>query len=254
MRLRNKVAIVTGGSRGIGRAICELFAEQGAKIMVADINSVGAKETVERRKAIGGDAAMVVTDVSQESEVKNMVEATLDKFGEINTLVNNAAAFVFGQIEDVSNDDWQRVLDVNVVGAAHCVKHVLQPMKNSGGGSIVMIASVSSFVATPAFVPYSTSKGALLQLTRSLAMDLAPHNIRVNCVCPGAVQTDASELHRRFVNMSSEEFQKSAADASMMKRIANPREIAHGVLFLASDESSFMTGAPLVMDGGLTAQ
>ena len=254
MRLRDKVAIVTGGGNGIGQAICELFAEEGAKVVVADIDPDGAAETAGRIKSAGGDATVVRTDVSRESEVQNMVDAALDAYGTLNILVNDAAAFVFGQVEDVTDADWQRVMGVNVIGPAYCVKHALPPMKKAGGGSIVMIASISSFIAQPGFVPYSTSKGALLQLTRCLALDLAPHNIRVNCVCPGAVLTDATERHRRFVNMEKEKFLKAAADLSMMKRIADPREIAHGALFLASDESSFMTGAPLIRDGGLTAQ
>ena len=254
MRLRDKVAIVTGGGNGIGQAICELFAEEGAKVVVADIDPHGAAETAGRIKSAGGDATVVRTDVSRESEVQNMVDAALDAYGTLNILVNDAAAFVFGQVEDVTDADWQRVMGVNVIGPAYCVKHALPPMKKAGGGSIVMIASISSFIAHPGFVPYSTSKGALLQLTRCLALDLAPHNIRVNCVCPGAVLTDATERHRRFVNMEKDKFLKAAADPSMMKRIADPREIAHGALFLASDESSFMTGAPLIMDGGLTAQ
>jgi NAD(P)-dependent dehydrogenase (short-subunit alcohol dehydrogenase family) len=127
-------------------------------------------------------------------------------------------------------------------------------MEEAGGGTIVNIASVSGFIAQPAFIPYNASKGAVIQLTRCLALDLAPKNIRVNCVCPGAVQTQASELHRQFVGMDKESFDAEAANSSFLKRVAQPREIAYGALFLASDESSFMTGAPLVLDGGATAQ
>ena len=223
-------------------------------MVVANVDPDGAAETVGRIKSAGGDATVVRTDVSREADVQKMVQGALDAYGTLNILVNDAAAFVFGQVEDVTDDDWQRVFGVNVIGAAYCVKHTLPVMKKAGSGSIIMIASISSFIAQPAFVPYNASKGALLQLTRCLALDLAPHNIRVNCVCPGSVLTDATERHRRSVNMDREEFLKAAADLSMMKRIADPREIAHGALFLASEESSFMTGAPLIMDGGLTVQ
>ena len=179
MRLEGKVAIVTGGAAGIGRAICEVFAEEGAKVVIGDIDSDGGRETVELIENAGGSAVFVPTDVSQESKAQALVERAVSELGEVNILVNDAAAFVFGQVQDVSDADWQRVLGVNVLGPSYMVKHVLEPMKAGGGGSIVNIASVSSFIAQPAFVPYNTSKGALLQLTRCLAMDLAPDKVPV---------------------------------------------------------------------------
>ncbi len=254
MRLENKVAIVTGGAAGIGRAICELFAEEGAKVVIGDIDAEGGRETVRLIEAAGGSAVFVPTDVSQEAQAQNLVERAVSEYGAVNALVNDAAAFVFGQVQDVTDADWQRVLSVNVLGPSYMVKHVLEPMRAAGGGSIVNVASVSSFVAQPAFVPYNTSKGALLQLTRCLAMDLAPDNIRVNCVCPGAILTQATELHRQFTGEDREKFLSDAADSNFMKRFGQPKEIAYGALFLASDESSFMTGQPLIIDGGATAQ
>jgi len=254
MRLKGRVAIVTGGAAGIGRAISQLFAEEGAKVVIADIDESGGAETERLIRDAGGEASFLTTDVSQESDVQAMVSHTVSTFGSVNVLINNAAAFVFGEVQDVTDADWQRVFGVNVIGSAYCVRNVVPFMEESGGGSIVNMASVSSFVASPAFVPYNSSKGAVMQLTRSLALDLAPKNIRVNCVCPGAVQTQASELHRKFVGLDKETFNTQAANSSFMKRVAQPREIAYGALFLASDESSFMTGAPLVLDGGATAQ
>ena len=254
MRLENKVAIVTGGAAGIGRAICELFAQEGAKVVIGDIDSDGGRETVARIEDAGGSAKFVSTDVSQESETLRLVESAVSEYGAVNVLVNDAAAFVFGQVQDVTDADWQRVFGVNVLGPSYMVKHVLEAMREAGGGSIVNIASVSSFIAQPAFVPYNTSKGALLQLTRCLAMDLAPENIRVNCVCPGAILTQATELHREFTGEEREKFLSDAADSNFMKRFGQPKEIAYGALFLASDESSFMTGQPLIIDGGATAQ
>ena len=254
MRLAGRVAIVTGGANGIGRAICKLFAEEGAKVVIADIDVVGGSESASDIESSGGDALFVPTDVSDQGEVKRMVDSAVDAYGTVDVLVSDAAAFVFGKVEDVTDAEWQKVFGVNVIGAAHCVKHVLPVMRSASAGSIVIVASVSSFIAQPQFVPYNSSKGALLQLTRCLAMDLAPDNIRVNCVCPGAVLTDATERHRAFLGADKEEFLEEAANASLLKRIADPREIAYGALFLASDESSFVTGAPLMMDGGITTQ
>ena len=254
MRLRDKVAIVTGGANGIGRAICELFAEEGASVVVADIERDAGLQTVDRIEAGGGKAVMVEMDVSREADVEGMVRSVVTALGRVDVLVSDAAAFSFGSVDTASQSDWDRALGVNVMGTAYCAKHVLPVMKEGGGGSIVVVASVSSFIAQPAFVPYNASKGALLQMTRCMALDMAPFNIRVNCVCPGAILTRATERHREFLGADREQFLRDAADASMMKRLGAPREIAYGALFLASDESSFMTGAPLVIDGGLTAQ
>ena len=254
MRLEGKNAIVTGGASGIGRAICELFAEEGARLTIADIDVDAGEQTLANVRAAGGTAQFVATDVSKEGDVAAMVQAAADAYGAVNILVNDAAAFVFGEVQDVSDADWARVFGVNVIGQAYCVKHVLAHMKAAGGGAIVNLASVSGFIAQPGFIPYNASKGAVMQLTRCLALDLAPHNIRVNCVCPGSVLTPATERHRRFVGADREEFLAEAGAGNFMKRVASPREIAYGALFLASDEASFVTGTPLVMDGGLTAQ
>ncbi len=254
MRLENKVAIVTGGAAGIGRAICELFAQEGAKVAIGDIDADGGQETVSRIERAGGNAIFVPTDVSQEAQAQALVESAESEFGAVNILVNDAAAFVFGEVQNITDADWQRVLGVNVLEPSYMVKRVMEPMTAAGGGSIVNVASVSSFVAQPAFVPYNTSKGALLQLTRCLAMDLAPRGIRVNCVCPGAILTQATELHRRFTGEEREKFLADAANSNFLKRLGDPKEIAYGALFLASDESSFMTGQPLIIDGGATAQ
>ncbi|HAL49576.1 MAG: glucose 1-dehydrogenase [SAR202 cluster bacterium] len=254
MRLSDKSAIVTGGGAGIGRAICLLFAEEGASVVVADIDETGGQETASLIADAGREATFIKTDVSDEGQVMAMVDEAASAMGKIDVLINDAAAFVFGQVEEVTDADWQKVFGVNVLGPSYCVRNVMPHMKKLGGGSIVNIASVSSFIAQPAFVPYNTSKGALLQLTRCLAMDLAPHNIRVNCVCPGSVLTQATEAHRRYTGSDRDDFLREAGASNFMKRIADPREIAYGALFLASDESSFMTGSPLIMDGGATAQ
>ena len=140
-----------------------------------------------------------------------------------------------------------------MIGPSLMAKHVLPVMSDSGGGSIVNIASVSSFIAQPRFVPYNSSKGAVLQLTRCMALDMAPHNIRVNCICPGYVRTEGAVKHMELNNMSEEEYNREGSATNFQNRVAKPREIAYGALFLASSESSFVTGAPLMMDGGWTA-
>ena len=253
MRLKDKTAIVTGGASGIGKAICELFAEEGARVAIADIDVEGGQDTLRRIQDTGGEATFLKTDVSQEAEIEALVLATTRAFGTVNILVNDAAAFVFGRVEEVTHADWERVMGVNVIGPSLAAKHVLPVMRDGGGGSIVNIASVSAFIAQPAFVPYNTSKGALLQLTRCMALDMATHNIRVNCVCPGYVRTEAAERHMRFTKKSEDDYNKEGAATNFQNRVARPREIAYGVLFLASDEASFVTGTPLMMDGGWTA-
>ena len=254
MRLEGKTAIVTGGASGIGRAICELFAEEGAKVVIADIDAENGEEVRAGIAAAGGEARFVEADVSKEADVQRMVQATVDAYGAVNILSNNAAAFVFGEVQDISDADWRRVFDVNVVGYANGVKHALPHMKAAGGGAIVNMASVSSFIAQPAFIPYNASKGAVIQLTRCLALDLAPHNIRVNCICPGTIMTPAVEASIPQLGVDPAEFLVEAGAVAFMKRVGQPREIAYGALFLASDEASFVTGTPLVMDGGWTAQ
>ncbi len=252
MRLESKRVVVTGGGSGIGRAICELFAREGARIVMGDLDPAGGQETVDRIKNAGGTAEFLTTDVSKETDVQQLVAHAADTAGGIDILVNNAAAFVFGKVEDVRREDWDKVLGVNVLGSANMVRFALPHLKASPAGAVVNMASVSSFVAAPAFIPYNTSKGALLQLTRSLAMDLGEYGIRVNCVCPGAIYTAATERHLEHDGRDREEFMAEEANASFFKRQGTPEEVAYAALFLASDEASFVTGASLVVDGGAT--
>ncbi len=252
MRLSGKVAIVTGGGSGIGRAVCELFAQEGASVIVADTDPEGGQETSARIKSAGGEAVFVPTDVSKEPQVEELVRTALTAYGGINVLVNNAAAFVFRTVENITESDWRLAIDVNLMGATLCIKHVLPSMKADGGGSIVNMGSIGGFTAQPASAPYSASKAALIQLTRSAAMDLSPHQVRVNCVCPGSTLTPAFERIPQLASGDREQVLREMAGSNLMKRLADPKEIAYGVLFLASDEASFVTGASLVMDGGQT--
>ena len=252
MRLGKKRAIITGAGTGIGRAIAERFCLEGAKVMVAEIEEPGGKQTVERILKSGGNAVFQQTDTSLENSIQSMVARTVSEFGGIEIVVNNAAAFVFGSIEETGTDEWSKVLGVNVLGYANTIKTALPYLKQSGNGAIINIASVSSFIAQPEFIPYNTSKGAVSQLTRCLAMDLAKYKIRVNAVCPGAIYTRASERHMDFMGIDFKEGRELFGQDAVMKRMGEPAEIANGVLFLASDEASFITGEHLVIDGGAT--
>jgi dihydroanticapsin dehydrogenase len=254
-RLRDKVAVVTGGGSGIGRATCELFAEEGAAVVIAERDAVTGQETAQRISSQGGRALFVPTNVASEASVQGMVAEAVRAFGKINILVNNAAIFILRGIE-ATPEEWRQVLDVNVMGPALAAKHVVPQMRKAGGGAIVNLGSISSFIAQPQFVTYNATKAAIANMTRCMALDLAPDNIRVNAVCPGAVWTPIVQKLTREAGLD-----RTAADrdpgwggAHMIQRIAEPREIACAILFLASDEASFITGENLMVDGGYTAK
>ena len=221
-------------------------------MVVADTDPEGGHETTARIESAGGEAVFVPTDVSKEPQVEELVQTASSAYGAINVLVNNAAAFVFRTVEDITESDWRLAIDVNLMGAALLIKHVLPSMKAGGGGSIVNMGSIGGFTAQPASVPYSASKAALIQLTRSTAMELSPYQVRVNCVSPGSTLTPAFERIPQLASGDREQVLREMASSNLMKRLADPKEIAYGVLFLASDEASFVTGASLVMDGGQT--
>jgi NAD(P)-dependent dehydrogenase (short-subunit alcohol dehydrogenase family) len=255
MRFSGKVAIVTGGGQSIGRATCEAFAAEGAAVVVAEKNPVTCEETAAMIRAIGGQALGVVTDVADENSIQQMVEATLRAFGRINVLVNNAAVFVLRGIE-ASFQEWREILDVNVIGPALCAKHVVPHMRNAGGGAIVNLGSISSFIAQPGFLTYNATKGAIAQMTRCMALDLARDNIRVNAACPGTVWTPIVEqlTRQRGLDRAAAEQHPEYGGAHMIPRMAEPREIAQAILFLASDEASFITAENLMVDGGYVAK
>jgi NAD(P)-dependent dehydrogenase (short-subunit alcohol dehydrogenase family) len=252
MRLKGKVSLVTGAGSGIGRSIAEVFAREGAAVVVADIDEAGGRATVESVRAAGGRAEFVRCDVSKEGDCRAAVAAAVEKFGGLNVLVNNAAAFIYGSVEAATYEQWHKVWDVNVVGQAQCVKAALPELRKAGGGAIVNIASQSSFIAQPNYVPYNSSKAGVLQLTRCLAMDLAKEKIRVNAVSPGTIRTPAVDACIRTIGMTLEEGYERFGNDAVLKRLGEPIEIAHAVLFLASDEASYVTGANLVVDGGAT--
>jgi NAD(P)-dependent dehydrogenase (short-subunit alcohol dehydrogenase family) len=247
-RLKGKIAIVTGGAAGIGRATSILFAREGASVAVADLDEAA------EIKAQGGQALFVAVDISREADVIRLCDAVVAHFHRLDILVNNAATFVLKGIE-ATVEDWQRSLNVNVIGTAQMSRYAVAKMKmNQSGGVIVNVSSISAFVAQPSFVTYSATKAAILQMTRNMAMDLAPFNIRVNCVCPGTILTRASHDHMARLQIKQEDFIAEEAPKHLLGRIGQPCEVAYPILFLASDEASFITGTHLMVDGGYTAQ
>ena len=255
VRLAGKVAIITGAGSGIGRATAELFAEEGAAVVVAERDAATGEDAARQIAARGGRALFVPTDVAVEDDARRLAAEAARAFGRIHILVNNAAVFVLRGIE-ATPEDWRQILDVNVMGPALVAKHVVPEMRKAGGGAIVNLGSISSFIAQPNYVTYNATKAAIANMTRCMAMDLAPDRIRVNAVGPGAVWTPIVQRITREQGLD-----RDAADAHpdwggahMLRRIAEPREIACAILFLASDEASFITGANLMVDGGYTAK
>lgn len=254
MQLANKIALITGASSGIGRETAKLFAAEGAKVAIADIDAVGGQTLVEEIKAAGGIAQFYQVDVSVESEVQDWVTAIGNQWGGLDILVANAAVLVTGTVEQSTSADWDLAFAVNVKGYAFCAKYAAPQMRKHGGGAIVNLASVSSFIAQPAFAPYNTTKGAIVQLTRCLAYDLAPDNIRVNCVCPGPIDTPAVQHFAESHGLTKEDVIQQLAPLTLLKRMGQPQEVANAILFLASDKASYITGTSLMVDAGYTAQ
>jgi len=252
MRVSGKVAIVTGAGSGIGRATAEVLSEEGAKVVVADVDPKGGEETVRSIQAKGGIAHFVEADISRESDAKKISDEAVKVFGGIDILVNDAATFVLKGFE-ATVEEWQRSLGVNVIGTTMVTKYAVEHMKKKGG-SIVILGSISSFCAQPDFFAYSATKAALVQITRNMAMDLGPHRIRVNSVCPGSIITAASYRHMEKVGMTLEEFNAQEGAKTFVGRAGEPREVAYAILFLVSDEASYITGSHLMVDGGYSAQ
>lgn len=253
--LQDKVVVITGAAQGIGRATARAFLDQGSKVVIADIDDDAGRRALQ--EITDTERAMYVhTDVADEASIQEMVRATVESFGQIDALVNNAAVFIMRGL-DATVEEWHTILAVNVVGYALCAKHAVPEMIKRGGGSIVNVASVSSFIAQPGYLTYNTSKGAVANMTRCMALDLAPHRIRVNAVCPGTVWTERTE---RYISATFG-LDRQGADAHpeiggvhMLGRTADPREIAAAIIFLTSDEASFITAENLMVDGGYSAK
>ena len=256
MRLKDKVALVTGGGSGIGHATAVLFAAKGAKVVVSDLNEAAALTTVAKIKAEEGDATAVTGDVSKNADAEAMVRGAVETYGSLDVVVNCAGVVAGKALPTGASPEevWDRVMDVNLKGTYLVTWHAVRTMEQSGGGSIINIASINGLVGYPiglggGFDAYVPSKGGVVQFTKNLAIDYGKKNIRVNCICPGHIDTN---LIREFIQ--NPERREWLEQRYPMGRIGRPEEIAYAALFLASDESSFVTGAPLIVDGGYTAQ
>jgi len=244
--LENKVAIITGGTSGIGRETAVLFAEAGAKVVVAGRREAEGKETVDLMCKAGGDGFFVKTDVAKAADVQALVQKTVDKFGRLDTAFNNAG--IEGNwmpMLDISEEDWDRTIDINLKGVWLCLKYEIQQMLKSGGGTIVNMSSVAGLMGSPGAAPYCASKHGVIGLTRTAALEQAKQKIRVNAVCPAVIE---SPMEQRL--FGDPEVHKFAVGMHPIGRIGTAREVAEAVLWMCSEKSSFMTGHYLVLDGG----
>jgi len=252
-RLSGKVAVVTGGALGIGRAVCTLFAREGAKVAVADLLEEEGRGLAEGIRASGGEAVFVRLDVGVEDDVKAAFDEVRMTFGPIDVLVNNAGVSgARGPVHELTGADWDRVMKVNVMGVFNCTRHAVPQMREAGGGSVINIASVLGVVGGANNTPYVASKAAVRLMTKSDALTYAGEGIRFNTIDPGFIWTPLIE---RYVNSTPdpEAAREALERLHPMGRLGEPEDVAYGALYLAGDESRFMTGSDLVIDGGYTA-
>lgn len=252
-RLRDKVAIVTGGASGIGEATCRLFGREGAKVIVADIQVDKGEAVAAQIVEDNGSAEFVRCDMAVHADVQAMIEHAATRYGRLDVLVNNAAVECPHAEVDTSEEDYDRVMDINVKGVFLATKYAVPLMKQNGGGSVINISSAYGLVGSPGLAVYHASKGAVRLLTKSTAVAHAKHGIRANSIHPGAIDTpllrEAIDSHPDPVS-----FENAVAHATPIARLGMPIEIAYGCLFLASDESKFCIGTELSIDGGMVAQ
>ncbi|HHW40854.1 MAG TPA: glucose 1-dehydrogenase [Syntrophomonadaceae bacterium] len=248
MRLKDKVAVITGAGSGIGRATAILFAKEGARVVVSDYKEDTARATLDDILKNGSDGIAVKADVSKEAEVQHLMEEAFQHYGRLNVLISNAGIGEVSPVEELSEEAWYRTIDINLKGVFLCAKHAIPHMRKSGGGSIVNNASILGHVGFPGTAAYNAAKGGIITLTKNMALDYAKDKIRVNAVCPGFIRTP----------MVEEGDVKDQLDYLVtlhpLGRLGEPMEVAYGMLFLASDESSFITGSSLMVDGGYTAR
>jgi len=244
MRLQNKVALISGGARGQGAAEARMFAREGAKVVIGDIRDTEGRQVEAEINETGGECVFIHLDVTQESDWQRAVETTVVRFGKLDVLVNNAGIFTQISLEDTSGDEWDRFMSVNAKGVFLGTKAAIPEMRKAGGGSIINISSTSGIVGDTSNAAYDASKGAARVFTKSTAIQYAKEGIRANSVHPGWINTP----------MIQDLLTGEGEALTPLGRMAHPDEVAYGVLFLASDESSFITGSELVIDGGFTAQ
>lgn len=252
-RVEGKACIVTGAGSGIGKAIAQRLAEEGGSVLCADINDAAVIATVEEIDHAGGIAVAMATDVSDRTQVDMLIAHCVDLYGKVDVLVNNAGVNIPGVFHEVTDDAIDQTLNVNVKGAMYGCRAAIPHMLRQGSGSIINISSVNGLVSEPFLTVYSASKGAIVMLTKGVALDYAKQGIRCNAICPGWVDTPINYAHAAMLG-GLEKVYANIDAFQPIGRPGEPREIAHLALFLASDEASFLTGSIITADGGLTAQ
>ena len=251
MRLKDRVAVITGAASGIGRGIAELFVQEGARVTIADINDADGATVA---GALGRQGARYVhADVRDGGQVRALMAETVAAFGGLDILVNNAAIVIFKRLVDTEEEEWDRVIATNLRSVYLCSRHAIPHMVRRGGGAIVNISSVRAMATTPLVSSYDASKGAIVSLTRSLALEHAADNIRVNCILPGSIDTPVFRANLRADGDEEEQYRAVAAGIPL-GRVGRPLDIARAALFLAGEEGGYATGAPFLIDGGLLAK
>jgi 3-oxoacyl-[acyl-carrier protein] reductase len=250
MRLKDKVAIVTGGAAGIGREFALGLAKEGAKVVIADVNAEAARILAEQIRKGGGEASDIVTDVSKEQDCQRMARETMDRFGRIDILINNAAVYMRVSaakvpLWEMSPEQWNKVIDVNLTGVFLCCRAVLPQMIAQGSGKIINIASAHALIGVANFAHYAASKGGILSLTKALAKETGTYNINVNCLAAGSILSEDNADDPKVIA-----FREAAAASRAIKRIGYPKDLVGTVIFLASSDSDFITGQTIVVDGG----
>jgi NAD(P)-dependent dehydrogenase (short-subunit alcohol dehydrogenase family) len=252
-RLNGKVAAVTGGASGIGEATVRRFVAEGATVAFADRDADRGKRVVAEVEASGGQALFVEANMGREVDAVGFVKQAADRFGRLDILVNNAGIRLYHTVVEASAESWDEILGVNLKGYAFCAKAAIPIIRQSGGGSIVNVASVRSVTSVGKTTQYDTTKAAVAGLTRGMAADHAADQIRVNAVCPGPIYTPFHERRIRELGRTLEQYREDAARGTMLRRPGTPEEVAACILFLASDDASYVTGTLLFVDGGYTA-
>jgi len=251
MSLKDKVAIITGGSKGSGKATAVLFADEGAKVVITGRNEDDLKDTVSKSS---GEIEYLLSDVSKEEDCKSSVEHTVNKYGKVDILFNNAGIASLGATHETSVDDWSRVFDINVKGSFMMAKEVIPHMIENGGGAIINNASILGLKAVPGSSAYNSSKGAIVQFTRSMALEYGDKGIRVNCICPGAIETPLLDGFLEAAPEFKDFLIQTQPVSQHLNRFGKPEEIAYAIKFLSDiDNVGFMSGTMLSVDGGWIA-
>jgi len=252
-RLEGKFAAITGGASGIGEATVRRFVAEGAKVVFADRDGERGRRVAAEIAAAGGSARFIEADVSSEAVAARFLAQALDASGGLDILVNNAGIRMYQTVVEASADSWRDLLGVNLMSYVHCAKAAIPAMRKRGKGAIVNVASVRSFIAGPNTIQYDTAKSAIAGLTRGLAMDHSPEGIRANAVCPGPIFTPFHAKRIAAAGQTVDQYNADAASRTMLRRPGTSEEVANCILFLASDEASYVTGSLLLVDGGMTA-